>query len=142
MNRYAVNSVVVLLLACLATFAFADDGKVKVQGSATLMVEPDFVTISAFAAAEADRAADANQRVAEVIRSVVEIAGRHGIKGEDLNTSNISLRASQRDRSCSSGLLQASQSLTLVVRDMDSVEAIVDEIIEAGALINNTLMLS
>ena len=80
----------VLLLIGVPCFSHAaDSGKLSVQGSATLYVEPDFVTVTLSVIHQADRATDANQEVTETMKELLEVACRQNIEDVDLETNGI-----------------------------------------------------
>ena len=124
-------------IACVSQFVVAEPGKLSVNGSATLFVEPDFVTLNFYVSREATQAVAANQQVSEVMSQLITIARQQDIAEVDLKTSGISISENRRSRNdnCSAPGIQAQQTLTVVLRDLELVEELIDEMVEAGALI-------
>lgn len=128
---------VVFQIVCAPYFALAEPAKLSVNGNAILFVEPDFVTLSFYVTRDAERAVTANQLVTKVMSELLKIARQQDIAEADLKTSGVSIRENRSSRSydCSVPVIQANQTLTLVLRDLELVEELIDEMIEAGALI-------
>ena len=93
MNPTKAASLAVLLLIGVPHFALAaESGKLSVQGSATLYVEPDFVTATFTVERNAVLAADANQAVGQTMKRLLEVARGNDIPDVDLKTSGITGR--------------------------------------------------
>ena len=138
MNPTKAAILTVLLLICVPYFALAvESGKLSVNGSATLYIEPDFVTATFTVERNAVLAVDANQEVGQTMKRLLEVARGKDIPDVDLKTSGITISVVRTNRNdCpSSDNIRAWQSLTVVLRKLDQVESLIDEMVEAGALI-------
>ncbi len=137
-TKVATRLAVLLLVGAPYFASAAESGKLTVQGGATLHVEPNFVTVTFSLSSKADGAVEANREVAETMKRLLEVARRQDIPDVDLKTSGITI-AENRDRrdDCSTPDIQAWQSLTVILRKLDQIETLIDEMVEAGGFIQS-----
>ena len=138
MNPNKAATLAGLLLIGVPCLAFAaESGKLSVSGSATLYVEPDFVTVTLTVVHNAVRAADANQEAGQTMKRLLEVARGKDIPDVDLETSGITISVVRANRNdCPSpDNIRAWQSLTVVLRDLEQVESLIDEMVEAGGFV-------
>lgn len=129
---------VILLANTLSGSTFADSGEISVQGSATILVDPDIVTINFLINRSAETATRANEAVSKVMVKLLKVANEHNIADKDISTSGISIYASGRqpDRnSCIEQRHQAHQTLYLVSRDLKQTVSLIDDMVNMGALV-------
>lgn len=120
-------------LCCLPLLSAADSGKFAVGGKATLMVEPDYVTVLVLIRSSAGLAAEASEEVTDLTMKLLKIARNRGVLETDVKTTGIMVSENRRRRDeCADQSLMAYQSLTLILRDLESVEATIDQLIEGG----------
>ena len=110
---------------------------ITVQGTATISVKPDQATISLGVDTQASTATQAQSNASKAMAAVIAAVKGQGVADTDLTTAGISLSPSYGDQLPSGSPrvtgYQASQSLTITVRDLDKVGPIIDAGVAAGA---------
>lgn len=137
-----------LLFAAQAAHAEETTMKRTISVSATgsVSVDPDLARISSGVVEEAASAGDAlaanNKAMTDVIAAVKEL----GIDGKDIQTSQFNIRPLRhsRSKSVSPGVpeisgYEASNQITIIVRDLGKVGPVIDAMISAGANNMNNL---
>lgn len=98
-------------------------------------VEPDIAYLTAGASVERDKAADAMADVSAILDDVLAAIKDAGIADDDIKTQSVGVEAVydySRSTPRMTGYL-ARNSLAITIRDLDSVGALLDAVIEAGA---------
>ena len=123
----------------LATPVFADDfpSAISVSGEATVSVAPDLAQIDAGVANDAKTAKEASDANNAAMGKVLLALKGAGIDEKDYQTSRLSLQP-QYGSSKSSGAspvvgFRASNRVTVKIRDVTKVAAIIDTLVGAGA---------
>ncbi len=134
MQRARILAVLIAILA--APVAHAADRLVTVNGEATVNVAPDTAVIRVgvnSTAKSAREASDANGKQMTAVLAAVKDAG---VAARDVQTSRLSLQPQyDPNRSGTARLLgfQATNQITVNVRDIDKLAGIIDQAIAAGA---------
>ena len=129
-----------LLLLCGAALAeasvpAADGATLTVTGSATVTLPADYAQASVGVSTRAATVQEATQQNAEAIRSVIAALVEAGIPESDIVTSSYSVYA-EYDYQTGEAVLagyNVSNQLTVIIRDMDHIGAILDKATAAGA---------
>lgn len=127
-----------LMIACVALFpVFAlADSTLRVQGSATINVEPDTATLYAGYAGEQSDSSLAQQDAADAIEKVVEAIKEKGIEEEDIVTSYINTYPVFNYTDMGEQTLRGyrvEHMLAITVRNIDDVGEVLDAALSAGA---------
>ncbi|MBI2714150.1 MAG: SIMPL domain-containing protein [Rhizobiales bacterium] len=129
-------SALIIASVCMSLPARAAERLVTVTGEATVSVAPDMVVIRIGVASQgrtAREASDANARQMTAVLAAIKDAG---IAERDVQTSRLSLQP-QYDPNKTGGArllgFQVTNQLTVKIRDVDKVPAILDRAIGAGA---------
>ena len=126
------------LIGLTAWSAQADDdqpGRITVTGRAEAQAVPDIATMSIGVQTEARTPGEALSENARRMTAVMKRLKDAGIEDRDLRTSQLAIwpiRAESR-QSSSSGGYRASNQLTVTIRDIDRLGAILDETVSDGA---------
>lgn len=134
MKRLHAFAVLIALLA--APVAHAADRLVTVNGEATVNVAPDMAIIRVGVTSTAKSAREASDANAKQMTAVIAAIKDAGITPRDIQTSRLSLQPQyDPNRSGTARLLgfQATNQITVNVRDIDKLAAIIDQSIAAGA---------
>jgi len=129
-------SALVIAVACMPLSARAAERLVTVTGEATVSVAPDMVVIRIGVASQGKTAREASDANAKQMTAVLAAIKGAGIAERDLQTSRLSLQPQyDPNRNAPVRLLgfQANNQLTVKIRDIDKVPAILDRAIGAGA---------
>jgi uncharacterized protein YggE len=116
-----------------------DDGdrehSISVSGTGTVKVRPDVADVSLGVRVQRDRAGDASAEAAEQMAAVVAAILAQGVAEDDIQTTQLSLdTVYDYDRSPARIVgYEASNIVSIVVRDIANTGAIVDAAVEAGA---------
>lgn len=115
-----------------------DKGTLEVTGTGTVSAEPDMANITLGVATRSESAGAALSRTSEAVARVFEALDAAGIASGDLQTANINLSPLWNDRpGGTSGPdltgFEASNTITVKVRDLNRLGAILDATAEAGA---------
>lgn len=119
--------------------AQAEPATISVSGYGRIEVEPDMATIALGVTRQAKTAGEALAQVAATSRNIFARLADAGIAPRDMQTSNLSLHPLYADRSASVNAAprivgyQASNMVTIRVRDMAAVGPILDRIVQSGA---------
>ena len=133
-----------LMLAAPASLAQTVEPKrtITVQGEGTVSTKPDTASINAGVLAEAKTAREALSTNTEKMTRVFDAIKSAGIKEEDIRTSGFSINAvyshsprkpdgSHEDPKITG--YRASNNVTVIIRDLDNVGGVLDELVTAGA---------
>ncbi|HEV2154218.1 SIMPL domain-containing protein [Bradyrhizobium sp.] len=129
----------VLAIASLTAPAFADDfpSAISVSGEATMSAAPDLAQIDAGVASDAKTAKEASDTNNAAMGKVLAALKGAGIAEKDYQTSRLSLQP-QYGQNKSTGAspvvgFRASNRVTVKLRDVTKVAAIIDTLVGAGA---------
>lgn len=127
----------------LAGPAFADDaapGRISVVGRASREVVPDFATVEVAVESRGPNPAAALDQNSAAARKVLDLAGEFGIVGADLATAAVSLRPASKTVRDPGGQVrdvpdgfQATNSVSLRVRDLKRLGAVMRRLIDGGS---------
>ncbi|MCP5397312.1 MAG: SIMPL domain-containing protein [Sphingomonadaceae bacterium] len=110
---------------------------VSLQVTETVKARPDMATVSAGVTSDAPTAVAAMQANAREMKSVIDRIKALGIKGEDIQTTGINLNARyDYDRNTQKQVFrgyQASNRVTVILRDVDRTGQVLDALVAAGA---------
>lgn len=133
-----------LMLSAPAAFAQTVEPKrtITVQGEGSVSAKPDTASVNAGVLAEAKTAREALTANTEKMTKVFEAIRKAGIKEEDIRTSGFSINAkyshsprkpdgTQEDPKIVG--YRASNNVTVIIRDLDNVGGVLDELVTAGA---------
>lgn len=116
-------------------------GQITVTGEGSVRVVPDMAVITVGASAEADTAKSAMDETSQVTAAILERLAGSGVAERDVQTSDLSLnplwsnRAASDQRPTIDGY-QASNRVTVRVRDLEALGTLLDALLSDGA---NTL---
>jgi uncharacterized protein YggE len=125
-----------ILLAFSAASAQAADRLVTVTGEATVAVAPDMAVIRVGVTSVGKTAREASDTNAKQMTAVLAAIKDAGIGARDIQTSRLSLQPQyDPNRSGTARLLgfQATNQITVNIRDIDKLAGIIDQAIAAGA---------
>jgi uncharacterized protein YggE len=125
-----------VLLAFSAASAQAADRLVTVTGEATVAVAPDMAVIRVGVTSVGKTAREASDTNAKQMTAVLAAIKDAGIGARDIQTSRLSLQPQyDPNRSGTARLLgfQATNQITVNIRDIDKLAGIIDQAIAAGA---------
>ncbi|MGY8710700.1 SIMPL domain-containing protein [Bradyrhizobium sp. 18BD] len=129
----------VLAIASLTAPAFADDfpSAISVSGEATMSAAPDLAHIDAGVASDAKTAKEASDTNNAAMGKVLAALKGAGVAEKDYQTSRLSLQP-QYGQNRSTGAspvigFRASNRVTVKIRDVTKVAAIIDTLVGAGA---------
>lgn len=125
-----------VMLLALPAFALADDAHLTVTGSATITLPADRAILSVGVRTNAPTATDAAVQNAEGITALLTALEEAGILPEDITTADYSIYPSyEYDGNGNSTLTgyQITNMLSVVVRNVDQLGAVLDASIAAGA---------
>jgi len=115
------------------------EGRLSLSARGEVRIAPDMATVTAGAETRADTAADALSANARAMAGVFEAMEGAGIARRDIQTSGLSLSAvyepydSERGRDQRIAGYEASNTVRVVVRDMDRVGQTIDALVGSGA---------
>ncbi len=125
--------------AALALPAFADGASVSATGIGTVEVEPDIATVSIGVTTQGDTAAASLTANSKAVEAVMARLTADGITATDMQTSNLYLSPNWTGYDTGAPVISsyvASNMLTVTVRDLSKLGAILDSSVSDGA---NTL---
>lgn len=125
-----------VLLAFSAVSGQAADRLVTVTGEATVAVAPDMAVIRVGVTSAGKTAREASDTNAKQMTAVLAAIKDAGIGARDIQTSRLSLQPQyDPNRSGTARLLgfQATNQITVNIRDIDKLAGIIDQAIAAGA---------
>ncbi|WP_292291309.1 SIMPL domain-containing protein [Marivita sp.] len=137
---FRFKAVMALLVFVLGSVpAWADSaGKITVSGEGVVYAVPDMAVINMGASSEADTARAAMDQTSETTAAILDRLTEAGIAARDVQTSDLSLSPIWTDRSASGDRpridgYQASNRVTVRVRDLDSLGPVLDAVLTEGA---------
>jgi uncharacterized protein YggE len=137
---FSILAVVALsLAACGAAAPATSAGEtrtVSVNGSGSVTISPDMATVNVGVVAQAEDAKDATSENNTIINQITSVLTEMGVAESDIQTSNFSIYPMQdtkADGEVSSVTYRVENTVTVVVRDLDSLGDILDAVISAGA---------
>lgn len=112
--------------------------EIVVTGQAIVEVVPDMATVSAGVETEGETARETLAENAETMRAILAALEAEGIERRDVQTSQLALEPRYRPRNADDWTPEAvgyvaRNTVTVRVRDIDAVGAVVDMMSEAGA---------
>ncbi|ARO13970.1 26 kDa periplasmic immunogenic protein [Ketogulonicigenium robustum] len=126
----------VTAVALMAAPAFADDRTMTVTGNGTVTLSPDMARVSVGVSADADTAAEAMSSMSADLAAVMAKIEAAGIEARDVQTSAINL-SPRYDYPEQGGPVMvgynASSSLQLRVRALDTLGSVLDSVVADGA---------
>lgn len=139
--RLPLTLVPVALAALLATPAFADT--ITLSGTGTVRAAPDMATVNTGVTTQAETAREALDANSAAMTDLIAALHEAGLEDRDIQTSNFTVSpqyvySDQRD---ANGYTlppeivgyQVSNSVTIVVRDLDSLGTVLDQTVIVGA---------
>lgn len=148
-NRLIFAGLLALSPMATAATVFAQDtagqvatsqmAQITVTGEGVVMAAPDMATISLGVTSNADTAKEAMDQNSAELAKVLENLKAAGIAGRDLQTSGLSLQPEWTGNSSGGNTIKgytARNQLTVTVRALDSLGAVLDAAVKDGA---NTL---
>jgi uncharacterized protein YggE len=115
-------------------------GRISVVGRASREVAPDFATVEIAVESRGPTPAAALDQNSTAARKVAELAGEFGIAGPDLATASVSLRPGSKTVREPGGQMrdvpdgyQASNAVTVRVRDLKRLGALMRRLLDGGA---------
>lgn len=134
--RPVISFLFAVVLATLPAAGSAD-GRITVTGTGEVARAPDMASLSLGSAAEAPTAADAMDQVARAIDGTLAALVEAGVAREDIQTRRLDLRPvyPDRDRNREQGPMafRVESGLSVIVRDLDILGAVIDEVVSRGA---------
>lgn len=136
---FSIIGVVSALMMPLAALADAPQGRViTVSGVGVSEAAPDMAVITLGAVHQAETAKEAMDLVSGDVSRLLESLRAQGIEARDLQTSSLSLRQITDDRYSSSKrggeiIFEARNTVTVRVRDLDRLGALMGTALEQGA---------
>lgn len=129
---------VLLLLAALLLpgFAMADEGALTVIGTASVAVQPDMARVSVGVESKAATVEEASAANALTVNAVIEALQAAGVAQDDLSTENYYVGMEYNYSSFGDPEVNGynvSNTLNVIIRDMDKVGVVIDAAIAAGA---------
>ena len=130
--RFAVLAAFLTLIP----LGFAHAGTISVSGEGAASAEPDMATISMGVSQQSKTAQEAMDAVARDINSVLASLKDSGVEERDVQTSQISLYPvwGNADRNGNSKVtgFSASVTLSVLLRDLEKMGAVIAEVVEVG----------
>jgi len=133
--RY-LPALLIVAATAMAVPAYAADKLLTVTGDATVAVAPDAAVIRIGVSSSAKTAREASDANAKQMTAVMAAIKEAGIADRDVQTSRLSLQPQyDPNKSGTARLLgfQVTNQLTIKIRDIDKMPAILDRAIAAGA---------
>ncbi|MFW6195022.1 MAG: SIMPL domain-containing protein, partial [Chloroflexota bacterium] len=120
----------------------AQQSGIHVTGAGTVSANPDTATLNVGVEAREETAAEARQRAAEAMNTVMEAVQEAGVDEDDIETQHFSIRPEtrwidKRDDHGSYGHQEivgyiVTNQLTVTIKDLDQVGAVIDAAAEAA----------
>lgn len=113
-------------------------GQITVTGEGSVFAVPDMAVITMGASAEADTAKAAMDQTSEITAAILDRLTDAGVAARDMQTSDLSVSPLWSNRGSSDGRptidgYQASNRVTVRVRDLESLGTILDAVLTDGA---------
>ena len=132
----AAPTLLVAAVALLPAFAIAADRLVTVSGEGSVAAAPDMAIIRIGASSDSKTAREASETNAKQMSAVLATIKAAGIADADVQTSRLSLQPQYDTSKPGAARLtgfQASNEVTVKIRDIGKLPAVVDHAIGAGA---------
>jgi hypothetical protein len=134
----------VLSSTFLAGAALAEGATITVIGEGVVEAVPDMATVSLGVMAQADTAKAAMDETSEGVGALIDLLAGAGIEPSDIQTSGLSLNPLWDQSSYESGTprvsgFQAMNTVSVRVRALDGLGALLDDALESGANMFNGL---
>lgn len=128
----------ILLLAALLLpgFAMADEASLTVIGTASVAVQPDMARVSVGVESKAATVEEASATNAQTVNAVIEALQAAGVAQDDLSTENYYVGMEYNYSSFGDPEVKGynvSNTLNVIIRDMDKIGEVIDAAIAAGA---------
>lgn len=127
-----------LLTPCVAgaeAASLAAGASITVTGSAAVSLQADYARVTVGVNTSSESIGDASAQNGEAIRAVIAALKEAGVAEEDIATSSYSVNA-EYDYSTGTARLagySVSNLLTVIIRDMEHIGAVLDQATQAGA---------
>ena len=112
-------------------------GTISVTGVGEVIVTPDTANIQIGVQVFSQELADAQQKSTDQMNAIIKTITDAGIKTKDIQTSNysVSIRQQYDDQGIATAVLgyDIYNTLSVTVRDLDSLGSILDQVVAAGA---------
>ena len=135
-----VIALLTALLLCLSVSALAEDAPVlRVSGNATVSLAADYATLQIGVTTRKDSVSDAQRENAETMQAVIDAIRQAGIGEKDVITSQFSLFSGYdstydaQGREMRKYYYQVENMLSVTVRNLDQIGAVLDTAMAAGA---------
>ncbi len=122
--------------------ALSDEGTIWVTGEGKISVEPDLAVLNLGVEAMADTVSESRTSASAALDAIKEVLATNGIEDRDIQTRRFSIRPEYDWQEITENGLKSSKqvligyrvnnSLTVRVRDLDSVGTLIDDVITAG----------
>ena len=125
----------VLLLLCVGPFATAQESepsKISVTGEGIIRTVPDQVHLYFAVQNEGEDPLEVKQKNDELTGQLIEVLKGNGVASKDLQTQRLNLRKQYNNRTESADKYLATQSFSLLIRDLDSYADINILLLSAG----------
>jgi uncharacterized protein YggE len=134
-KKRVLLSAFVIAATALALPALAAEKLVTVTGQATIAVAPDSAVIRIGVTSQGKTAKEASDSNAKQMTAVMAAIKSSGIAERDMRTSRLSLQPQYENKGGTARLLgfRVTNQLTVKIRDIDRLPAILDRAIAAGA---------
>jgi uncharacterized protein len=122
------------LLFTIAPVA-ANAGKIIVNGSGSVRLAPDIATVSIGVNTNAEQPEQAQADNTKYMNALIEAIESLGIKRSDMQTSSYSIQRLAEDRDAKTAkkpVYQASNSLNILIRDLDKIGLVIGTAIKNG----------
>jgi uncharacterized protein YggE len=129
----------VTIIACLAIMAFPmaglADGSLNVNGTAVVSLAPDYAKVTAGYSAENIDIRIARDETARRMDNIVKALQTLGIDEKDIITSSFSVDSVYDYSKNYANIVgyRVNSNITITVRDIDQVAAVINEVFEAGS---------
>ncbi len=109
-------------------------GEIHVSGQGKASIEPDLAILNLGVEALRETVSEAREEAATAMEAVMESLSENGVEERDIQTQRFDIRSEYNYRSDARELIgyTVNNSLTVKVRDLDSVAAVIDGAAEAG----------
>lgn len=135
MMKKLISLTLAVLMLALPAFALAEGATLTVSGSATITLPADRAIVSIGVRTTSDSASLAASHNAAAMETLMLALTDAGILPEDITTAEYNIYPDYRYDDYGSRLVgyQITNMLSVVVRDVDAIGAVLDAAIEAGA---------
>jgi uncharacterized protein YggE len=140
--KKAIGLVLILALCLLSAAALADGGTVTATGTGTVTLVPDMASFSAGITTQDALVTMAQAANSAAMQAVLDTLRSLGVSGDDLRTDSYSVYPVYNYDTSTPTVTgyEVSNTVTVVVRDLDQLPSLLDAAVEAGA--NNVYSLS